>query len=527
LNSIYDHIFIGTGLGSLAMAALLTRKGKRVLVLEKANEPGGCASSYTKDGYRFDAGATTLVGWQEGLPLYELCKEMGVLHEFEIISPSNSDVKITSSGDLTLIRLNPSMKVHFVDEKTILRSEDKSRWIADAGKFFGASKRQERFWKLIFSIQDQVWKTSLRMKSFPPRNLKQFIDCFKNFRFGDLVLLFASFLRMGFLLQLPGFPKSKMFQQFLNEQLMITVQCSLSQSPVSMGAAGISYAHLQNYYVKGGIGKLAEYLVQKIQNWGGEVLYREEVNLIDFHSTEDSFEITTRKNNRYLGRNVFSGIPIWNHPKLLSESKGLKKLNREVLKRSKKFSRGIWGAFNLGIVMKEFLFGEANDSFHEAIHHQFHLPVPLPFGGGDSIFVSVSHPLDDLRTPKGCVILAVSTHLENPENWNRKDEDTKAKKLEIQERILDHLELVWNGFSRQKIIAINSASPATWETWTGRYKGRVGGIPGYYFRNPFNFPGSESTQKGFYFLGDTVYPGQGIPAVVLGALNLYKRTNFD
>ncbi|MCC5815351.1 MAG: phytoene dehydrogenase, partial [Leptospira sp.] len=295
----------------------------------------------------------------------------------------------------------------------------------------------------------------------------------------------------------------------------------------SMGAAGISYAHLQNFYVKGGIGKLSEFLVRKIQEWAGEIHFREEVNSIDYNSEEKSFEITTRKNHKYIGRNVFSGIPVWNHEKLLGDSASLAGLKREVQSRSKKFDRGIWGAYNLGIVMKNFLFLEEDSMLKESIHHQFHLPKSLPHGGGDSIFVSISHPRDEIRSQDGNIILAVSTHLENPENWNRKDEDIKAKKLEIQECILDHLELVWEGFSRQDIMIINSASPATWETWTGRYKGRVGGIPGYYFRNPFAFPSSESSQKSFYFLGDTVYPGQGIPAVVLGALNLYKRTNFD
>ncbi|MCC5816689.1 MAG: FAD-dependent oxidoreductase, partial [Leptospira sp.] len=422
------------------MAALLAKKGDRVLVLEKANEPGGCASSYTKDGYRFEAGATTLVGWQEGLPLYELWKKLGLLEEFKNNIQENSSPEIISNGWLSIIRLNPSMKIHFEANQFLLRTEDRKQWMQDVGKFFGEAKKQKRFWKLIFAIQDQVWKTSLRMKSFPPRNIRQFLDCFLNFRPGDLLLLIASFFSVGFLIKLPGFPKSPLFKKFLDEQLMITVQCSADQSPLSMGAAGISYAHLQNFYVKGGIGKLAEFLVQKIQEWGGEIHYREEVNSIDYNSKEQYFEITTRKNHKYKGRNVFSGIPVWNHEKLLGDSASLDGLKREVQSRSKKFDQGIWGAYNLSIVMKNFLFGKEDFLFKESIHHQFHLPKSLPHGGGDSVFVSISHPHDEMRSQDGNIILAVSTHLENPENWSRKDTDIKAKKLEIQECILDHLE---------------------------------------------------------------------------------------
>ena len=56
--SDYDVIVIGAGLGGLSAGALLAKEGKKVLVLEQSDLTGGCCSSFQKDGYTFDIGAS-------------------------------------------------------------------------------------------------------------------------------------------------------------------------------------------------------------------------------------------------------------------------------------------------------------------------------------------------------------------------------------------------------------------------------------------------------------------------------------
>ena len=51
-------VVIGAGVGGLAAGALLARKGAMVTVLEAQDYPGGCAATFSRNGYRFDAGAT-------------------------------------------------------------------------------------------------------------------------------------------------------------------------------------------------------------------------------------------------------------------------------------------------------------------------------------------------------------------------------------------------------------------------------------------------------------------------------------
>ena len=52
-----DAIVIGSGIGGLGLAALLSRAGKRVLVLEKHYRPGGCTHAFDEVGDNvFDSG---------------------------------------------------------------------------------------------------------------------------------------------------------------------------------------------------------------------------------------------------------------------------------------------------------------------------------------------------------------------------------------------------------------------------------------------------------------------------------------
>ena len=54
-------IVIGAGVGGIAAAAHLARRGVHVTVLEKNAHPGGRCDRFSRDGHIFDAGPTLFV----------------------------------------------------------------------------------------------------------------------------------------------------------------------------------------------------------------------------------------------------------------------------------------------------------------------------------------------------------------------------------------------------------------------------------------------------------------------------------
>lgn len=75
----YDCILLGAGLTGLTIAHSLRRAGRRVLVLEKGDHPGGVIHTYTDDGFVFEAGPNT--GVISSVELVRLMEELKLKFE--------------------------------------------------------------------------------------------------------------------------------------------------------------------------------------------------------------------------------------------------------------------------------------------------------------------------------------------------------------------------------------------------------------------------------------------------------------
>ena len=92
----YDAIIIGSGAGGLTAAVALAQAGKKVLVLEQHDRPGGWTHSFTLNGYRFSPGVHYIGDLQEGGGLRRIYDGLGV------------------SQDLAFVELNPDGYDHIV-----------------------------------------------------------------------------------------------------------------------------------------------------------------------------------------------------------------------------------------------------------------------------------------------------------------------------------------------------------------------------------------------------------------------------
>jgi len=74
-----DVVIIGSGLGGLECALILAKKGMKVVVLERQQQPGGCMQSFRRHGELLDTGMHYVGGIGEGGCLHSPFKYLGLM----------------------------------------------------------------------------------------------------------------------------------------------------------------------------------------------------------------------------------------------------------------------------------------------------------------------------------------------------------------------------------------------------------------------------------------------------------------
>src|SRR5512135_2942660 len=88
----YEAVVIGAGNGGLTAALTLARKGRKVLLLERHNIPGGCATSFVRGRFEFEVALHQLSGMgteQRPGPLQGVLGELGILEKVEFVPMEN------------------------------------------------------------------------------------------------------------------------------------------------------------------------------------------------------------------------------------------------------------------------------------------------------------------------------------------------------------------------------------------------------------------------------------------------------
>lgn len=74
----YDDLIIGTGMAGLTVGALLAQQGRRVLMLEAHDQPGGYAHTFAMGKYRFCAQVHYIFGCGEGGTVHRFLHRIGL-----------------------------------------------------------------------------------------------------------------------------------------------------------------------------------------------------------------------------------------------------------------------------------------------------------------------------------------------------------------------------------------------------------------------------------------------------------------
>lgn len=101
----YDVVLVGAGLGGLSAATSLAKAGKRVLLLEKHNVPGGYASSFIRGRFEFEIALHELSGLGDENnrgPVWRILSEYGVLPRVEFIPIPDFYRAVLPGVDITI-----------------------------------------------------------------------------------------------------------------------------------------------------------------------------------------------------------------------------------------------------------------------------------------------------------------------------------------------------------------------------------------------------------------------------------------
>jgi C-3',4' desaturase CrtD len=153
-------------------------------------------------------------------------------------------------------------------------------------------------------------------------------------------------------------------------------------------------------------------------------------------------------------------------------------------------------------------------------HLQFLYDYDGIIGENNSLFVSVSHPGDG-RAPAGQATIIASSFVD-VSKWYGEGVDYAAIKAEYTATAIAKLGTYFD-LAPEQIIVTEVGTPRTFERYTGRDRGIVGGIGQRVSTfGPFGFA-TRTPVAGLWLVGDSTHPGEGTAGVSYSALTVVRQ----
>ncbi|MFN8471375.1 MAG: FAD-dependent oxidoreductase [Anaerolineae bacterium] len=487
-------VVIGAGIGGLTTAALLAKAGMDVTVLEAHVDPGGCAATFYHQGYRFDAGATLVGGFQPGGAHDLVGQALGI--------------------PWPVRRSDPAMEVVLPDER-VSRWGDPERWEAERRRVFPGT---ERFWRAQEWAADRLWRFSASAPAWPAQRLSDFPRLLARIRPELLGLAPGAVGSVADWARLLG-ASGRAFRTFVDAQLLISAQATSEKVTPLYGAVALDLARQGVYHVERGVGGIAETLVGTIRRLGGKVLFKRRVQSILMRGGKAigvralSGPRHATRVEEYLSDIVIANVTPWSLTGLLSGDESGEDAFLTSDPGPQGSSAPMWGAFTMYLGVDD---GVAPPDGPE--HYQVVVDDRQPLGEGNSAFISVSPTWDASRAPAGQRAVTLSTHTDvGP--WWRIAQDRAAyedRRDEYAERLIRAGERALPGLRRHIRLAL-PGTPVTFRYYTQRPLGMVGGFPQ---TSLFRARGPRTSVGNVLLVGDSIFPGQSTAGVSIGALRV-------
>jgi len=484
-------IVVGGGIAGLTSAALLAKEGYPVTLVEAHNQLGGCAGTFQRGSYTFDVGATQVAGLEKGGIHHRLFNYLDIaLPSAQVLDPGCSVLL----GDGT---------------KPINLWHDPLRWEKERQEQFPGS---ESFWSLCSLIHKSNWAFVDRDPILPVGNFWDLSQLIRAIRPSNLLTGVFSKLTIADLLKITGCHTDRRLQRFLDLQLKLYSQESASRTAALYGATVLQMAQAPRglWHLHGSMQILSDLLKNSFLRDGGTLLIGHRVTKIVKEKNANAFSIDVIDRKKHFislnASDIVFSLPPQSLLDLIPIEGGLSSTYRARINNLPKPSGAL--------------------VFYGALCRS-DLPVNCPshiqifddnFG---SLFISISIE-HDKRAPVGMATLIASIFVD-VDDWSNLDSQSyKSKKNIIAKQIIaiinNHLGLRENSWTHQEL-----STPRSFERWTGRPGGIVGGLgqhPSQF--GPFGLS-SRTSLKGLWLCGDSIYPGEGTAGVSQSSMMVVRQ----
>ena len=480
-----DVAVIGAGFGGLAAALEASQRGARVALFEALRYPGGCASTFTRGGVQFEAGATLFSGLGEGQLFDRWRRELGMDVHFDIL-------------DAPLELRTPSMSLVVPSDRESLISSLCAMPGAPAGKL-RAFFREQRL------VSDALWPVFEDPARLPPMSWSAIgWHLRRAWRYAPLLRVVGRPLAV--VLRRHGLLEWEPLVSYLNAISQITVQASIDEAEAPFAMATMDYCFRGTGHVRGGIGELAWGMLRGVTAMGGDAHLSSRVRSIERDG--GAWVIKARKQSVRAPIVISNLLPQATESLLGSPHPRLSSLSAQV--------QDGWGAAMLYLTIQADAIPQ-----HGPHHLELIADSSAPFIEGNHVFCSISGREERARAPDGQRTVTVSTHVPIARLRTLQQSDRGAYIAGVQQAMRETIAArapeLWDG-----VVTEMTASPRTWERFTRRPEGLVGGIPRRAGWRNYRGLLPRPVSPGLYLVGDSVFPGQSTLATALGGVRTVR-----
>jgi C-3',4' desaturase CrtD len=511
-SSLPKVVVIGAGIGGLTAGALLAKRGYEVTIFDQAIVPGGCASTFKRQGFTFDVGATQVAGLEPG----------GIHHR--IFSELEIDLP-------PAVPCDPACAVFLPGETTPISVWcDPERWQAERQQQFPGS---EPFWQFLQQLFNASWEFQSRDPILPPRNLWDVTQLVGALRLGTLITVPFTLSTVGDALKWFGLDGDNRLRTFLDLQLKLYSQVTAAETALLYAATalGVSQTPQGLYHLQGSMQVLSDRLVASLERDGGKLLMRHTVESIllgrgSANECDGAGVTGVKIRNQKTGETwtetaaeVVANVTAQDLVRLLGDaapkSNPLPLLSLDSYRSRVKSLPQASGAFVVYLGVKDTAIPVGCPP-----HLQFLYDYDGIIGENNSLFVSVSHPGDG-RAPDGKATIIASSFVD-PNKWYGEGVDYEAMKAEYTATAIAKLGEYFD-LAAENTIVTEAGTPRTFEHYTGRDRGIVGGIGQRVSTfGPFGFA-TRIPVAGLWMVGDSTHPGEGTAGVSYSALTVVRQ----